>query len=318
MFRRLPNLLIALLGLARQFTCSPAIVGDQIVSKPFVHASNLANLTGLIGSIPPEFHVVPDVELPIRFPAEACFTNIVAALGKVALGDFTGKMHVTSYRTDRFPQPLIKMNSPGLEDVTRKFMVWGLFLMAFYLHTHNACYMGFYSLQWKGEEVAGIGIAANPRAPPSQSSTLGAPSSNDDDDIKVDVDFFGGPLELGKGSVFMTIIISLLEAAPQAADARIYQTVINFLRNEAAAFIVTPTQAARGARGPYFTNEVLIDTLARTANHYAKSNIYRQLELNVSVEGVVVAQGAFVLRRNLGSLSFFNATEVQEHGLLII
>lgn len=318
MFWRLPKLLIVLLGLARQFICSPAMARAPIVSKPLVHASNLANLTGLVGSIPPEFRVVPDLELPIRFPAEACFTNIIAALGDVALGDFTGKMRLTSYRTNRFPQPLIKMNSPGLEDVPRKFMVWGLFLMAFYLHANNDFNMGFYSLQWKGEEVAGIGIAGIPRAPPSQSITLGAPSSIDDGDIKVEFAFIGGLLELGKGPVFMTIIVSLLEAAPQAVDARIYQTVINFLRNEPAAFIVTPTQAAREARGPYFTNEVLIDILARTAEFYATSNIYRQLELNISVEGVVVAQGAFVLRRNLKSLGFFNATEVQEHGLLIV
>ncbi|KAL8652197.1 MAG: hypothetical protein Q9226_004369 [Calogaya cf. arnoldii] len=313
MYKRLPPLLVVLIGLADEFACSPAFMGSQTPPKPSLSASNLANLTGLFGSIPPEFRVVPDLELPIRFPAEACFTNIIAALQDVALGDFTGKMHVHSYRTLHFPYPLIKMNSPDLVDVKRQFMVWGLFLVAFYLHTYNSCNMGFFSLQWKGEEVAGIGIAGT--WPSDGNIALQSPSSNKD--VIVNFAFYGAPVELGKGSVFITIIESMLEAAPQAADARIYTTIINYLRNEPAAFIVTPTQAARGDRGPYFTNEVLIDILARSAEYYATSRIYRQLELNISVEGVKVAQGAFALRKDLGSLSFFNATEEQDQALLI-
>ena len=251
-----------------------------------------------------------ELELPIRFPPEACFLNIVAALADVALRDFTGKVHITSYRTTRFPEPFIRMNSPGLKDVETKFMVWGLFLMAFYIHTHDAFQMGFFSLQWKGAEVAGLGIAGTPRL----ADTAGA-LTPDNSGVKVDFAFFGGPLVLGKGSLFMTIIMSLMEAAPQGATDPIYETVINYLPNEPAAFIVTPTQRARRPRGPYFTNAVLIDALARTAEFFSASKIYRQLELNISLGGVKVAQAAFVQRRNLESLNLLNATDLQEHGL---
>ncbi|KAI4236543.1 MAG: hypothetical protein LQ349_002470 [Xanthoria aureola] len=250
-----------------------------------------------------------ELELPIRFAPEACFLNIVAALGDVALHDFTGKVHITSYRTTRFPEPFIRMNSPGLKDVDTKFMVWGLFLMAFYIHTHDAFQMGFFSLQWKGEEVAGLGIAGTPKL----ADTAGVTPLNAG--VRVGFAFFGGPLVLGKGSVFMTIIMSLQEAAPQGATDTIHETVINYLPNEPTAFIVTPTRRARRSRGPYFTNAVLIDALSRTAEFYAASNIYRQLELNISVGDVKVAQAAFVQRRNLGSLNLLNATDLHEHDL---
>ncbi|KAI4228563.1 MAG: hypothetical protein L6R36_001516 [Xanthoria steineri] len=251
-----------------------------------------------------------ELELPIRFPPEACFLNIVAALADVALHDFTGKVHITSYRTTRFPEPFIRMNSPGLNDVDTKFMVWGLFLMAFYIHTHNAFQMGFFSLQWKGAEVAGLGIAGTPRLADTAAVT---PLRNAG--VKVEFAFYGGPLVLGKGSVFMTIIMSLQEVAPQAATDPIYETIINYLPNEPTVFIVTPTRRARRSRGPYFTNAVLIDALARTAEFFSASQIYRQLELNISVGGVKVAQAAFVQRRNLKSLNLLNATDLQEHGL---
>ncbi|KAL9013396.1 MAG: hypothetical protein Q9173_001903, partial [Seirophora scorigena] len=270
------------------------------------HAGNFAKLTRPFTSIPPQFHIEPDLELPIKFPPEACFTNIIAALGSIALGDITGKTHITNYRTTRFPQPLIKLTSPAQKDVTRQYIVWGLFLTAFYLHSHNAFNVGFFSLQWNGEEVAAIGIGGTPKLA-GANGVLGAIPENDN--IKVDFAFFGGTAEHGKGAVFMTIIASLLEAAPQAADDRIYQTVINYLNNEPAAFIANPTEASRGARGPYFSNRVLIDALARTADFYTASNTYRQLEMKIFVDDVMVAQGAFVRRTSLESLGFSNATE---------
>ncbi|KAL8847518.1 MAG: hypothetical protein Q9221_007446 [Calogaya cf. arnoldii] len=312
MYMRLPPLLVVLIGLAHQIACSPVFIGSQTPPKPSLAASRVVNLTGLVGSIPSDFRVIPDLKLPILFPAEACFTNIIAALQDVALGEFTSKMQIHSYRTIHFPYPLIKMNSPGLVAVKRQYMGWGLFLVAFYLHSNNVCNMGFFSLEWKGEEVAGIGIAGT--RPGDGSIVLRSPSSNMD--VKVEFAFYGPPVENGKGSVFITIISSMLEAAPQAIEARIYQTVINYLRNEPIAFIVTPTQVARSDQGPYFTNEVLLEILARSAEYYAISRIYRQLELNISVEGVMVAQGAFALRKSLGSLSFFNATEAQDQALL--
>ncbi|KAL8958759.1 MAG: hypothetical protein Q9183_005774, partial [Haloplaca sp. 2 TL-2023] len=279
---------------------------------PLGHTDNLSNITTHLGAIPPEFQVVRDTQLPIRLPAEACFLNIIAAIGSIALEDFAGKTAPASYRTTRFPQPLIRINSPGLVDVERRFVVWGLFLVAYYINRYDAFNISFFSLQWKGQEVAGIGIAGSPRAP-GQRLALEMPASNDE--VKVDFAFFGGPLDLGKGSVFMTIIASILEAAPQEKESTIYQTVINYLNDESAIFIVTPTKIAKSPTGPHLTNKVLLDILARAAEFYAMSNIYRQLELNISVDGVMVAQGALVQRRNLFFLPFLNVTDTQAQEL---
>ncbi|KAL8916559.1 MAG: hypothetical protein Q9208_008430 [Pyrenodesmia sp. 3 TL-2023] len=310
---RVRGLLVLLFGFSHDIACGPAIVRSQTASDSLVNASNLANLTNRVASIPPEFHIDPELALPFEYPLEACFTNIIAALKDVAVGDFTGDMPNTNYRTTRFFQPLIKINSPGSKDIKRQFVVWGAFLTAFYLHTHKVCHMGFFSLHWKGPEVAGIGITS-PRGA-GQNGAVVMPPSNDD--IHVDFAFFGDARELGKGAVFMIIISALMEAAPQAADDNIYETLINFLTNEPAALIMTPSKAAREVTGPHFTNTLLIGVLARVADYYAASNIYRQLELNVSVNGVMVAQGAVVRRDNFRSLGFLNATEVQEQALSI-
>ncbi|KAL8995250.1 MAG: hypothetical protein Q9169_004956 [Polycauliona sp. 2 TL-2023] len=304
---------LVILTLAHQSDGSPIDAREYVVTESLIHTNRSISLPQYLASIPADFRISNDLELPIRFPPEACFTNIIAALTNVAVGDFRGKMPVSNYRTTRFPQPLIKMNSPGLRDVPRQFMAWGLYLVAFYLRSHNKYNMSFFSLQWKGEEIAGIGMAATPGVAAIQNSSLEISSPNDG--VKVDFAFYGGALELGMGAAFMTIIASLLEVAPQATEAIIYETVINFLHTEPATFVVTPTAVARGPRGPYFTNKVLIEALSRTADFFAASNDYRQLGLNISVDGIMVAQGAFVQRRFLRSLSFLDAVETEKRGL---
>lgn len=315
MYVRLSNLLVILLGLAKLPACSSATAAaiDYPTSRPLVHASSLLNGTEMTASIPTDFRIELELELTFRFPPEACFTNIIAALGSNALRDFNGKMPISNVRTTRFPEPVIKMTAPRVMELARRYMIWGLFLVAFYVHSHDACKMSFYNFQWKGVEVAGIGIAGTPSKGVAQSGTIGMPPSNPV--IHLDFAFYGGSLELGKGAVFMTIITSLLEAAPQSASDRIYQPIINYLQNEPAAFIINPTERARSARSPYFTNEMLIDSLVRATDFYVENDIYRQLEMNISIDGVLVAQGAILQRNNLGLLGFSSALEGQERGI---
>ncbi|KAL8845834.1 MAG: hypothetical protein Q9221_009031 [Calogaya cf. arnoldii] len=235
---------------------------------------------------------------------------MAAALGLIALEDFTSKMPNSNYRTTLFKQPLIKVTSPDLQDIPRQFVVWGLFLSAFYVHRAEVCHMGFFSLQWKGKRVAGVGITS-----PTNKDTVEASQSNDA--VQVHLAFFGGPQEFGKGTVFMTIMESLMETAPQGIDDIIYKTLINYLNNEPVAVIVTPTKEARDPKGPFFTNRMLVDMLVKATDFYAGNNVYRQLEVNVTVDGVLVAQGAFAHRKNLGSLGFLDITEVQKQELSI-
>ncbi|KAL8951245.1 MAG: hypothetical protein Q9222_002773 [Ikaeria aurantiellina] len=262
----------------------------------------MTDLTGLLTSIPSDFNIKPHNPLAISFAPEACFTNIVAGLGDVAIGEFTRRMAVINYRTTRFPQPLIKIGSPDSVYVARNYVVWGLFLSAFYLYSHNAFHLMSFGLEWKGVEVGAIFIGSQRSAGTSDTAVKPAPGNAD---LKVDFAFFGGAQELGKSAVFMVMIASIMEAAPQAAGDAIHETVINILNDNPVAFIATPTRAARGSRGPFFTNLLLIDSLARSAEFFVASGSYRQMEMNISIDGVQVAQAAFVQRRNL---ALWNAT----------
>ncbi|KAI4178996.1 MAG: hypothetical protein L6R41_008094, partial [Letrouitia leprolyta] len=306
---RLPNLVIIVLGMVHYVTLSSAVAPKKVKPEMLAYTSSIVNRTDSITSIPPDFEMDHDLELPYGFRPEACFTNIIAALAANALRDFEGTMPITNIRTTRFPEPLVKMTSPGHKDIKRQFIVWGLFQVAFFLHAHNSFNMGFFSFHYKSKEVADIGLGGTPTMVSSRgmssSGALAAIPPNEE--LSVDFAFYGP--ELGKGAVFMTIITSLLEAAPQTATAGIYQPIINYLQNEPAAFVVNPTEKSKSARGPSFTNEMLIDSLVRASDFFVEKNVYRQLEMNISFDGVLLAQGAILRRSNLGFLGPLNATE---------
>ncbi len=330
MHGRLLGRLILLLGSTPQIACSPTTARTPSAAPPALSHDGInsaeKNLTQhLLASIPPDFNIEHELYLPFEYPLEACFTNFVAVLGDVALGDFAGTMATTYYRTARFAQPLIKLNSPNNRNIARRYVVWGTFLTAYYMHQHDACHMGFFTMRWKDEEVAGIGITSpKERAASSQNAAIRIPpppqpfsnnnnnNNNNNADVQISLAFFGDAQELGPGAVYMTIIASLMEAAPQSSRDKLHETIINYLPSEPATFIVTPTAAARADTGPSFTNAMLVDLLARAADYYAEKGVYRQLALNASIGGVVVAQAAFARRGNLGALGWFEGIEVRE------
>ncbi|KAL9003047.1 MAG: hypothetical protein Q9188_004059 [Gyalolechia gomerana] len=280
---------IILLGWAHTVSCSPAV-------KPLSSSKDMTNLTGPVASIPSDFEIHPQFKFPIGFPPEACYVNIIAALREAALGDFNEEMRVANYRTTKFPQPIITIRSPEMEPIPRKFVVWGLFLIAFYMRLHRAFQLRFFSLHWKGKEVAGIGIG-KPRTTGTMISDIPKVPSNRD--IAVDYEFFGAQA-LGQDAVFMTIISALSEAAPPPADTRIQETWINFLNTEDCLFTVVPTEAARTTMK--FTYQDLIQTLSKAAEFFLDRNTYQQLSMNVTFTGTKIAQAAFVLKPSSGVL----------------
>ncbi|KAL9029459.1 MAG: hypothetical protein Q9196_002302 [Gyalolechia fulgens] len=278
---------------ARFVSCAPS---DTNLSRPQPRSIYPANLTHLLTSIPSDFSIERGVEFPIPYLPEACFVNIIAALRDAASGDFTGSIPLASYRTTRFLRPLIKINSPNSADIQRKYLVWGLFLTAYYLRVHNVFHLSLFSLLWKGEKVGMVGVGGpiltggvtNPLY-------LTRPSSNDE--FHISYAYFGTKV-IPKGAVFMTIASALMETAPRAADTPILSTWIDYIQDEQCAFVVTPSEVARTAAGPFFTNEDLIDVLTKATDYFAQGNVYRQMELNVSVGGVVTAQAVFLHRSN--------------------
>ncbi|KAI4188732.1 MAG: hypothetical protein LQ346_005254 [Caloplaca aetnensis] len=274
-------------------SCAPATPSDADLS---ILPPRFTTLAHLLNSIPSDFNIERQFELAVPYLPEACFVNIIAALGDAASGDFAGSMPIANYRTTRFLQPLVKITSPDLADIQRKYIVWGLFLTAYYIRVHNEFHLSLFSLRWKGEEVGVVGLGGPRFAGGVNNSSLTTrPSSNGD--LEISRAYFGTQV-IRKAAVFMTIASALMEAAPPPLDTRMRSIWINYMQNEQCAFVITPSQMARRAVGPIFTNEDLIDVLTKATDYFAQDDVYRQMEMNVSVAGVVLAQAAFLHRSN--------------------
>ncbi|KAI4157020.1 MAG: hypothetical protein L6R39_000836 [Caloplaca ligustica] len=263
--------------------CRPAT--SSSLSTPSV---NSTNATLSVTSIPPDFNVDLEFALPFGYPPEACYLNIIAALYQIALGDFTKEMPVTSYRTTRFTSPVIKIQSPRSEAIRRDYVVWGLFLMSFYIHKTSRFTLSFYGLQRNGNEVGGIGMGGALRTGLSLAPYM-------DRSITIEYDYFSDD-DLGKGAIFMTIIKALTDAAPTPAVTPIRGTWISFLHTESCLFVVTATDSGRSMTPPFFTYEDLFIVLARVAEKFVHHNRYSPLSMKISIDGTEVAHAAFTRR----------------------
>ncbi|KAL8855380.1 MAG: hypothetical protein Q9178_007977 [Gyalolechia marmorata] len=299
-------LTVTYLARAHFVSCAPS---DTNLSRAQPRSTNPANLTHLLTSIPSDFNIERHFELPNPYLPEACFVNIIAALRDAASGDFAGRMPIANYRTTRFLQPLIKIDSPNHADIQRKYLVWGLFLTAYHLRVHHEFHLSFFSLRWKGEEVGIVGVGGL-RFAGGVTNSLHTKTPSSNNDFQISRAYFGTKV-IRKGSVFMTIASALMEAAPSPLHTRIQSTWINFMQNEQCAFVITPSEVARTAAGPFFRNEDLIDVLTKATDYFAQDNVYRQMEMNVSVAGVVIAQAVFLHRSNPAFLELagVNGTE---------
>ncbi|KAI4286296.1 MAG: hypothetical protein L6R35_004453 [Caloplaca aegaea] len=283
------------------FSWAPQIISGRpaTTSKAdlFQNLPNIPDLTNAslsVTTIPNNFHIERAFHAAIPFLPEACLFNIIGGLRDIVLGDFDTNMPVSGFRTTLFMSPIIKLHSPATTEIPRKYVVWGLFLTSYYLHTFNAYQLSLFSLWFDEHEVGGIGIGGRVLAsggvattPPSGGGAANA--------LEIDYAYFGPQHTLGKGAVFMTIISALMEAAPPSAETRITQTWINFLHGEKCIFVVVPSSSSE-ARAT-FTYFHLVQVLARAAEYYEQKGRFGQLEMNVSADGVRIAQAAFSWRQ---------------------
>ncbi|KAL8898393.1 MAG: hypothetical protein Q9207_006727 [Kuettlingeria erythrocarpa] len=300
-------------GWAHFVSSAPITPSDADLS---ILPPRLTTPTHLLKSIPGDFNIERQFELPIPYLPEACFVNIIAALRDAASGDFAGSMPVANYRTTRFLQPLVKISSPNQADIERKYLVWGLFLTAYYIRLDGGFHFSLFSLRSGGEEVGIVGIGG-PRVAGgvyNSSLTTRPPSSNND--FTISRAYFGTQV-IRKAAVFMTIASALMEAAPPPLHTRMQSTWINYMQNEQCAFVITPSQMARSAAGPFFTNEDLIDVLTKATDYFAQDDVYRQMEMNVSVSGVVVAQAVFLHRSKPGFAEMVGVEGLEQEGEIV-
>lgn len=272
--------------------------------------------------IPRDFKLMPQFNLPSHIPTDAYYYNIIVALATVALHDFDGVMAEDRFRTERFPQLPILINTPPPgRPIPTKYAVWGLVLAIVFLLNLTGFNTVFFSLQWQGIEVGGIGMGdaliisqfLEARSNGTDKTTKNLAMSNppdsnitdsttalkelfrginpkvpsNEDNLSVDFDYYGQ--ELQKEAVFMAIISALSEAAVKPAEDKVTGTFTSFFDDEHAQFTTRETTPAR-IRPPYYTYKWLIASLVRAVDHFVRNNVYRQLKMNLKLNNVAFAK----------------------------
>ncbi|KAL8815278.1 MAG: hypothetical protein Q9223_005565 [Gallowayella weberi] len=206
-------------------------------------------------------------------------------------------MRPVNYRTNRFPEPIIKIAIHGTPDAPRKYIIWGLFLVAFYLRSHKEFMLAYFAIQYQDDEIAGVGLGAQElRTESITTPSWPAGSLTAGRQLGVEFEYFGSK-NFGPEAVYLTIIDALTKSAPSDFKTRITETWISFLNNEACIFIVVPTPAARtSSSSSTFMYEDLTAILAKSSDFFADHKRYSPLSINITVDGVEVAKATFTSR----------------------
>ena len=132
------------------------------ISSPDGAAANISlPSTNLFQNpIPAEFTMTCDLILPIPFTEEAAFINIVHAMKEIAHGDFHGVMRDQKFRTERYPEPVVWVQTTSVGTVKRKYVLWGLYETLKYLYNSLTFAHSHFTLFWDDEEVGGIGLGS--------------------------------------------------------------------------------------------------------------------------------------------------------------
>lgn len=291
-FRSDVMLFLKYAGLALFTVWTPTIYGRPALHSN-VTAANSSKFTTTLGAlIPPDFTIDRQFAIPYSYSPESCYINIIAALCDLSAGNFKSKTRPANYRTTRFQQPLVKVASLGEVQIPRRYVIWGLFLTAFWLRANQRFTLSFFALEYRGEEVAGIGLGGQATGEEKHTavSLLGGDVPRNVRKLSVDFDFFG-EMDFGKDAVYMTIIGAVTTTAPSDVNDRITDTWISFLKDEPCIVIVIPTPAARTA-APYLIYDDLNLLFAKMADFFADQGKYRPLSASIKVDGVEVANAA--------------------------
>ncbi|KAL8692841.1 MAG: hypothetical protein Q9224_003878 [Gallowayella concinna] len=283
--------------LALVFIPLQTIYGHPRLLSNFTAANSPVSTTRLGTAIPEEFSIERRFALPLHFSPEACYINIIAALCDIAGADFASTMPPTNYGTVRFDAPLVKIGSHGDAPIPTRYVVWGLFLVAFYLRANDRFSLVSFGLQWQRKDVATIGIGGEGPKKETLTAEASLASLTAVRELGIEYEYFGSK-NFGMNAVYMTIIGALTTTAPFDINTRITEPWISFLNNEPCILVVVPTTAARTS-APYFLYQDLNVILAKTSDFFADHARYTPLSLNISVDGVEVAKAT--LTSKLGS-----------------
>ncbi|KAL8917935.1 MAG: hypothetical protein Q9172_005626 [Xanthocarpia lactea] len=121
-----------------------------------------------------------DLILRIPFTEEAAFINIVHAMKEIAHGDFSGVMRDQKFRTERYPEPVVWVQTTPVGTVKRKYVLWGLYEALKYLYNEFIFAHSHFTLLWEGAEVGGIGLGTPQAGHVPEYRTIGTTTHQND------------------------------------------------------------------------------------------------------------------------------------------
>ncbi|KAL8893527.1 MAG: hypothetical protein Q9192_005175 [Flavoplaca navasiana] len=127
---------------------SPTSTNLTSSPKPLTWAVNPINLMAR-----------PDISLPTPLSEDATFINIVHAIKDLAHGDIKGEIPAQDFKTERYPDLLIRLTSPvGSETLKREHVIWGLHGAFLEMYGNLGFSVSHFTLLLDGVEVGGIGF----------------------------------------------------------------------------------------------------------------------------------------------------------------
>lgn len=251
-------------------------------------------------------------------PDRAYYYAAIMALKEVALEDFNGVARNQNFHNTRFPGLVVMMNT-HYDTVPRKYVVWGLLLACGLMEQAIGFGHLFFSLQWRGREVAGLAFSparstfqisdgrpngtetTTPNEVPSiddvqvtnstatpgttASETVSTGASNADT-LSVTIERHGSLLRAS--DVYMELLFALAHAAPKPSNTRITRVWKSEMDDYHTTFSTNQVPATR-SEPPYYTFRVLIESLALAADHVVQENQYYEFDMLIKVNDVAIA-----------------------------
>ncbi|KAL8791246.1 MAG: hypothetical protein Q9213_000203 [Squamulea squamosa] len=232
------------------------------------------------------------------YSQEACFLSTIHALKEIAPGNFNGEMQGSTFKTQKFPELVISLGSAFLSLIQR-----------------SAFHPILFSLRWENEAVGIIEygpptIMVQPEYEIGQTRALGQGPANfsapvnrttskivlpeSNRHLLIHFKYFGKPPpNIGKSSVFMTIISALAQAAVPDADSTVVYTFVAKLDGGNCALMVS-SEAPSRTTPPFLRYGDLIQALADAADFYLANRLYTQLHMQLSIDGILLASVVFL------------------------
>ena len=307
--------IIMMHSFVRVVSCLLLVWSNMVSCSPLLPLNALppsANFT--VWPIPAQFRVIADLALPIPYPEEAFLINIVQALKVIAPNDFTGTMPLQIFQTERYPQPVIILNTPQRTPIMREFVVFGLLLSheAIYRRQPAAFQLSHYTLLWNGADVGGIGYgnartiqdaldrqASGGRPAPIvpvtdglehnvvTSYTASATDVKDQSTNDVTVDFSITSRPIPKSDLFQAIVWFLAMLARRPADTRI-EGSWQWVGPPTPRGVKLVAQSLGQTPPPYLQYSTMIDVVAAAADYIVAYSVYQGLNMVIKVNGVRV------------------------------